>query len=291
VSTATEPITVRRRASARVLAHVPTRVAIVAVAIVLLIALVGPWIAPHDPTAILGAPVQGASSDFPLGTDLLGRDVLSRVLSGGRALLGFALIATILSYAIGAAIGLFAGFTRSRTGAVAMRGIELVLVFPPILFLMLLVSGAGQTLLAVTIGVVVLNVPQIARIIHSASLEAGLRGYVEAAVARGESTWYVLLHEILPSLTGTIAADAGPRFTVSMFLFASMNFLGLGVRPPTADWALMMTENRPAIEVQPLTVAVPVVLIAIITLGINVIADAVARAHGRTLDAEELARR
>src|SRR5262249_45144644 len=159
---------------------------------------------------------------------------------------------------------------------------------PPILFLMLLVSGAGQTALAVTVGVVVLNVPQIARIIYSASLEAGLRGYVEAAVEPGETTPHVLSQESLPSLTATIAPDARPRFPGSMFLFASMNFLGLGVQPPTADWALMMTENRPAIEIQPLTVALPVVLIGIITLGINVIADAIARAHGRTLDAEEL---
>ena len=217
--------------------------------------------------------------------------MLSRVLSGGLVLLAFALAGTVLAYLFGATIGLFAAFTRSRTGALIMRFTELLLVFPPILFLLLLVSGAGQSALAVTIGIVLLNIPQVARIIHAAALDVGLRGYVEAAVARGESTGYVLAREILPSLTATIAADAGPRFTISMFLFASMSFLGLGVQPPTPDWALMMTENRPLIEIQPLAVAMPALLIGITTIAVNVLADAIARAHGRVLDVEELARR
>ena len=206
-------------------------------------------------------------------------------------LLAFAFVGTVLAYIFGAAIGLFASFTRSGAGGLIMRAVELLLVFPPILFLLLLVTGVGQSAFAVTIGIVLLNIPQVARIIYSAALEVGLRGYVEAAVARGESTRYVLGREILPSLTATIAADAGPRFTVSMFLFASMNFLGLGVQPPTPDWALMMTENRPIIEIQPLAVAIPALLIGVTTVAVNVIADAVARVHGRVLEAEELARR
>ena len=118
-----------------------------------------------------------------------------------------------------------------------------------------------------------------------------MRGFVEAAVARGESVRYVLTREILPNITGTVAADAGPRVTVSIFLIAGLNFLGLGVQPPAADWALMITENRQAISIQPWAVAAPVILIAVTTLAINLVGDALARSQGRTLDAAGIARR
>ena len=127
--------------------------------------------------------------------------------------------------------------------------------------------------------------------VYAASLETGVRGYVEAAVARGESAPYVVLREILPNIVSPIAADAGPRVTVSIFLLAGLNFLGLGVQPPSADWALMITENRAAMEIQFWTVAAPVAMIAAFTLAVNLTADAVARAFGRSLDTSELARR
>jgi ABC-type dipeptide/oligopeptide/nickel transport system permease subunit len=235
--------------------------------------------------------VQGSSSAFPLGTDILGRDVLSRLLSGGLILLVASVVATAVAYVIGTGLGLFAGYNRSTSGAAVMRLVDLLLVFPPILFLLLLVAGLGSRLWVIGIGIVILHVPSVARIVYAAALDIGVRGYVEAAVARGESLRYVLRREMLPNIGGTIAADAGPRLTVTIFLFAGLSFLGLGVQPPTPDWALMIAENRQAIAIQPWAVAAPVIVIAILTLAVNVTADAVARAHGTAIDARELARR
>jgi peptide/nickel transport system permease protein len=266
-------------------------IALALLAAVVFVALFGQLLAPHDPEAIVGRPVQKPSTAFPLGTDLLGRDVASRVLAGGLFLLGYSVIATALAYVIGGAIGLFAGYNRSVASAVTMRIVDLMLVFPPLLFLLLLVAGLGSRLVVITLGIVILHVPGIARIVYAASLETGVRGFVEAAVARGESTRYVLRKEMLPNITGTIAADAGPRLTVTIFLFAGLSFLGLGVQPPNPDWALMIAENRQAISIQPWAVAAPVIVIAILTLAVNVIADAVARAHGTSIDVPEMARR
>jgi peptide/nickel transport system permease protein len=260
-------------------------------AAVIALAVFGPLLAPNEPDAIVGPPVQEPSRAFPFGTDILGRDVASRVLAGGLILIGYSVLATSLAYIIGAAIGLFAGYNRSVAGAVSMRIVDLLLVFPPLLFLLLLVAGLGSRLEVITLGIVILHVPGIARIIYAAALETGVRGYVEAAVARGESLRYVLTKEMLPNITGTIAADAGPRLTVTIFLFAGLSFLGLGVQPPKADWALMIAENRSAISIQPWAVAAPVIVIAILTLAVNVIADAVARAHGTSIDVPEIARR
>src|SRR5262249_53038017 len=131
----------------------------------------------------------------------------------------------------------------------------------------------------------------IARIVNSATMETSVRGFVEAAVARGESIRYLLGREIFPNIIGTIAADAGPRVTVSIFLIAGLNFLGLGIQPPAADWALMITENRQAISIQPWGVALPVNLLAAVTLARHLPRDAIARAYGRMLDGGEAARR
>jgi peptide/nickel transport system permease protein len=256
-----------------------------------LLALIGPYVSPHAPEAIVGAPVAPPSGAYPFGTDLLGRDVLSRALWGGRALLAYALLATFLAYLIGAAIGMLAGFLRGVVGSTIMRIVDILLVFPPLLLLLLLISGLGTSMYVVVLGIVALHVPSIARIVNSATLETSVRGFVEAAVARGESIRYILGREIFPNIIGTIAADAGPRVTVSIFLIAGLNFLGLGIQPPAADWALMITENRQAISVQPWAVAVPVILIAAITLALNLTSDAIARSYGRMLDVGEMARR
>lgn len=127
------------------------------------------------------------------------------------------------------------------------------------------------------IGAAIVQVPSVARIIRTATLEQSVRGFVEAAEARGERMPVILWREILPNISGPIAADAGLRITYSILIIASVNFLGLGLQPPTADWGLMVAENRQGISLNPLAVLVPAALIAILTISLNIFADGILR--------------
>jgi peptide/nickel transport system permease protein len=280
----------RRRTIRRVFAPLAAKVGLGITAVVLFIALFGPFFAPHGPADIVGIPYQSPTSAFPLGTDFVGRDVLSRVLWGGRTVVGLAGLATVIAYVIGATIGLVAGYTRTLLDSTLMRMMDVILAFPAILLLLVLATGAGSSAAVLVLGIALVHIPGVARIIRTATAEAAVRGYVEAAVARGESMWSILFKEILPNLSGVIVADAGPRFTVSVLLVASVNFLGLGLQPPSADWALMISENREGLTIQPWALVAPAVLIALLTIGINTAADAVARGMGQSLDLGEARR-
>jgi peptide/nickel transport system permease protein len=266
--------------SARVLRSVTGRAGVALAGAVVLIGLLGPFFAPHPPAALLGAPFSPPSARFPLGTDVLGRDVLSRVLCGGRTVIALAGSATVLGYIGGLAIGLIAGYNQRLTGTVLMRVVDVLLAFPPVLFLLVLATGAGPSPETLVIGVAITHVPSIARIVRAATLDVARRGYVEAAVARGERARYILRREIAPNVMHAILADAGVRVTWSILLVAAVNFLGLGLQPPQADWALMIAENRSGLAIQPWTVVVPGLFIAALTIACNLIGDATAEALG-----------
>jgi peptide/nickel transport system permease protein len=261
---------------------IPASVGLVVLAVVLLIALLGPFVAPYSPTELAGIPYTTPDGDFWLGTDFLGRDVLSRVLYGGRSVLLLAVTATLLAYLIGGAIGLFAGYTRSLADSVLMRGLDLLLAFPPLLFMLLLAAGIGAGPTVIVIGVAAINIPGIARIVRTATLEIAVRGYVEAAITRGERTSAILAREVLPNIVGTLVADGGVRLTGSILYVAGLNFLGLGLQPPSSDWATMIAENRTTIDLQPWAVAAPAAMIAILTVAVNVVGDGVSQRLGRS---------
>lgn len=249
------------------------RVGLALLLLVVLIALTGAWFAPHDPNRTLTAPYTPPSGRLPLGADFLGRDVLSRVLSGGRSVLLYSGLATLLAYAGGLTIGLVAGYSRSWLDAVLMRTVDVLLSFPALVFLLLLATAAGRGIGSVVIASAVVQLPPIARIVKTAALEQSVRGYVEAAVARGESTFSVLRREILPNISRTLAADIGLRFTWSVLLIASVNFLGLGLQPPAADWGLMVSENRGGAALNPSAMLIPAALLGVLTLAINLLGD------------------
>ena len=252
------------------------------VAFVLIVALFGKYVAPHDPTAPIGSPLSDPSSSAWLGTDFLGRDVLSRLLYGGRSVIGLALLATLLAYAFGLTIGLIAGYTKSRADPLLMRTVDVMLSFPPLLFLLVLITGAGTGLEVLIIGVAAIQAPGISRIVRTATLEISVRGYVEAAVARGERGIAVVFREVLPNILAPVLVDSGLRFTYSILIIASVNFLSLGLQPPNSDWALMISENRQYISLNPWAVLAPAAMIALLTIGVNLTGDAIARSLGRS---------
>lgn len=257
------------------------KLSLVGLVVLILVALFGRYAAPYSPTGLESAPYSPPSRDFLLGTDFLGRDVLSRVLYGGRSVILVAGTATILAYIFGSSIGLLSGYSRSWLDATLMRTMDVLLAFPPILFILVLAAGAGAGARMLITGIAIVHVPSIARVVRAAALDVSVHGYVEAAVARGDATRHILFREMLPNISGPVAADLGPRFTISILLVAAVNFLGLGLAPPSPDWAIAVAENRSGLGIQVWAVLGPAAMIAALTVVTNVVADATARSLGR----------
>jgi ABC-type dipeptide/oligopeptide/nickel transport system permease subunit len=270
------------RGRLRFLRSVPGAVGALIVGFVLAVALLGPYLAPHDPDAPIGLPNSGPSGSAPFGTDVLGRDVLSRLLHGGRSVILLAAAATILAYLIGLTIGLIAGFSRSFVDPLLMRTVDVMLAFPPLLFVLILISGAGTGVTVVVIAVAAIQAPSVSRVVRTATQVVAVRGYVEAAVARGESTFAVIRREVIPNILAPVLVDFGLRFTYSILIIASVNFLGLGLQPPSSDWALLISENRQYISLNAWSVLAPAAMIALLTIGVNLLGDAIARSLGRS---------
>jgi peptide/nickel transport system permease protein len=266
-----------------------TRIGVVLVLLLLGTALIGPLFAPHDPTAFVGVPNTKPSGNALLGTDNLGRDVLSRFLWGGRSILGLSAAATAIGLLLGLAIGLTAAYTRSVLDDVLMRAMDVILAFPSIVLALVAVATVGPKLWLIVLVVGLTTMPRVARVTRGASLEIVERDYVQAAEAMGESRFKILAGELLPNITGPLMVEASLRLTYATALIAGLSFLGFGLQPPHADWGLMINENRLALTVQPWGVVMPVIAIALLTIGTSLIGDGVSRASAgidRTLESE-----
>src|SRR5262249_18331861 len=225
-----------------------------------------------------GVPNGGPSSAAKLGTDNLGRDILTRFLWGGRSILGLSLAATAIGLLLGVTIGLVAAYARSILDDVLMRAMDVILAFPSIVLALVAVSTLGpkQWLIILVVGLT--TMPRVARIIRGASLEIVERDYVRAAEAIGEPRRKILPGEVLPNVMGPLTVEASLRLTYAIGLIASLSFLGFGLQPPAADWGLMINENRLALTLHPWGVVTPVIAIAVLTIGTSLIGDGLARA-------------
>ena len=248
----------------------------------LLVAIIGPLLSPYTPTAIVGPPGQPPGQGLLLGTDYLGHDVLSRVLWGGWSVIWLAAAATALAHVIGLVIGLTAGYSRNWVDPVLMRGVDVILAFPPLLFFLIVATSVGTGELTLVVGIGIVLSPGVARISYTATRETATRAFVEAAVARGENTVAVMRREILPNISGPIITNLGLTVTFAILLIAAVNFLNLGVQPPAANWALMVAENRPVLSLNVWATIAPALMIALLTIGVNLTTDAVAEALGRS---------
>jgi peptide/nickel transport system permease protein len=255
-----------------------TRVGLAIVGVLVAIALFGPMVAPHSPTEFIAAPNSGRSAEALFGADSLGRDVWSRFLNGGRNVLWLSAVATLVGIVLGVTLGLAAAYSRNWLDDVLMRANDVVLAFPQIVLVLLALSAFGPKLWLVALTVGFTHMPQVARVMRGAALQVVEREFVKAAEAVGVPTHRILLREVLPNVTSTLLVEVGLRMTYSIGLVAAISFLGFGLQPPSADWGLMINENRLAMIVQPWPVVLPVAAIALLTIGTNLIADGIARA-------------
>jgi peptide/nickel transport system permease protein len=255
-----------------------TKIGLAIVTMLVLIALLGPLVAPHSPTEFIGVPNTGPGGDALFGTDALGRDVWSRFLNGGRSVLWMSAAATLLGVGLGVVIGLVAAYARNWLDDVLMRASDVVLAFPQIILALLAVSVIGPKLWLIVLVVALGHVPRVARVLRGTAQEVVERDFVKAAEAVGEKRSRIVFGELLPNVTSPLLVELGLRMTFSIALIAGVSFLGLGLQPPSSDWGLMINENRLSITVQPWAVALPMLAIGLLTVGTNLITDGIARA-------------
>ena len=262
----------------RALGLTRTRIGLGIVVLMVAIAVFGRVVAPFSPTEFVAAPNAGPSADALFGADALGRDVFSRWLYGGLTVLWMSTAATVVGIVLGTAVGLVAAYSRNWLDDVLMRGNDVLLSFPAIIFILLVVSAFGPKLGLIVLAVGLTHAPRVARVMRGAGQEVVERDFIRAAEVVGEKRWRIVVGEILPNVTSPLLVELGLRMTYSIGLVAGVSFLGFGLQPPTADWGLMINENRLAITVQPWAVYLPVIAIALLTVGTNLVTDGVARA-------------
>lgn len=250
---------------------------LVATVAVLLVAFVGPFVTPYDPNAYVTTPFAKPSSQHLLGGDVLGRDVFSRVLDGGWKLVIMAAIATLLGVGLGALIGVYAGYRKGRTDNLFMRGVDVVLAFPQLVFALLLVSVAGASNWLLVVAVGISHAPQVARVLRASTLEVSERDYVKAIELDGFSTWRVMNGEILPNLVTPLMVELGLRMTYSIVIMAGLSFIGFGLAPPDPNWGAMINENRIGLTLNMWATISPAIVIALLTIGLNTFTDAITR--------------
>jgi peptide/nickel transport system permease protein len=245
---------------------------------VVVIAAAGPFLAPHPSDALLTLPFGKPSGQFPLGGDVLGRDTVSRVLDGGWLLLLMAAAATLIGVAVGAAAGVAAAYLRGFPDGLIMRAVDVILAFPQLVFALLLLSILGPRLWLIVLAVGLAHAPAVARVLRSATLDISERDYVKVAQLQGLRPTAVMAREILPSLSTPLMVEAGLRLTYSIVIMTGLAFLGFGQPPPAANWGTMINENRAGLALNPWAVVVPAAMIALLTIGTNLLTDAIGRA-------------
>jgi len=251
---------------------------VVGLAITLLVvgfAVVAPFLAPFGENEVAGPPF---GKDGFLGTDYLGQDVLSRVMYGGQAILLISVLGTVLGMVLGILIGVVAAYAGGWWDEVIMRLNDVTLAFPQILLALVVLTAIEQpTALIIIVLVGVSHAPRVARVSRGVALGIVSRDFVVAAEALGERRSRVILAEVLPNMSTPLLAEAGLRLTYSIGLVAALGFLGFSTDPGAANWGQMIQENRLALSTQPWAVLAPVLVIAIFTVGTNMMADGIAQ--------------
>jgi peptide/nickel transport system permease protein len=248
------------------------------VVIFILMTVFGPMISPYAYTKQdLGNRLQPPSAQHWFGTDQFGRDILSRILVGSRDVLTIAGSGTLLAVMAGLITGLWSGYFGSFTDEILMRLMDVLLAIPPLLLAMIILATIGPSRLNVIMVVGILYIPMVARVVRSVVLEVKTREFIEAAKLRGESSSYIIFREILPNVLPPLAVEASMRFSYSIFLVASLGFLGLGVQPPSPDWGMMVGEARTWFGQAPWVLLFPAGTIAFLVVGVAFMSDGLRR--------------
>ncbi|CAN5496961.1 ABC transporter permease [soil metagenome] len=254
----------------------------------LIVAVTGPFWAPYGYSQMgAGIPLSGMSLHHPFGIDQLGRDVFSRVVHGGHIVILLSLSGTLLGLIVGAIIGLLSGYAGGWLDEALQRFLEALISIPFLVLALIAITAAGTeysgnpTLVILVVALV--YAPRIARMARAAAIDIATRDFVTVARLRGENAWSVMRRELLPNATSVLLVEFALRAGYAPVLIGSLGFLGFGLRPPTPEWGLMISENRALIIVTPITVLGPGLSLASLVVGLNLFTEGLARILGRTV--------
>lgn len=242
--------------------------------VIVVLSLLAPWIAPHPwDTISMRTRFLPPNATYWLGTDEYGRDVLSRLLMGGRLSIAMGVSATLVSLAIGVPMGLAAGYFRGWIDEALMRIADVMMAIPPIMLGLLVLAVTPPALWKTALAVGLVYVPPIARLARSVTLTLASEEFIQAARARAESPAYILFREILPNAWPPLIVEASLRVTYAILLGSALSFLGLGAQPPSSDWGLMIAEARSFLDRAPWIALAPGFAMCLLVIGVNLIGD------------------
>lgn len=264
------------------------RIGLVILVLHLIVAVTGPFWAPYGFSQMgTGIPLSGMTWKHPFGVDQLGRDVFSRVVHGAHVVILLSLSGTGLGLVVGAILGLLSGYVGGWFDNALQRLLEALISIPFLVLALIAIASAGPQLsgnpILVVLVVALVYAPRIARMARAAAIDIATRDYVTMARLRGESAWSVMRRELLPNATSVLLVEFALRAGYAPVLIGSLGFLGFGLRPPTPEWGLMISENRALIIITPETVLGPGLALASLVVGLNLFTEGLARILGRTV--------
>ncbi len=255
----------------------------------LVIALFGPLFAPHlESDIVTDVSFAPAGEIGLLGSDYLGRDVLSRVLYGARMTIGLALVTTLISFSLGTALGFTAAVNGGWVDGVLSRINDAIMAFPSIILALIVIAALGTSLPVMVLTVAAIDATRVFRLSRALAMDVAVVDFVEVARARGEGLYWIARREILPNTLAPLAAEFGIRFTFAILFISALSFLGLGVQPPAADWGVMVKENLQGLLFGSASALIPAGAVASLTVGINLVVDWFLRRQGEQISEEML---
>ncbi len=235
--------------------------------------LLAPYIAPYGETEFVGEVWDSMSHQHLLGTDQLGRDMLTRVLFGARNTISIAFAIVMLSFTVGCTLGFMAATLGGWVDQMLGRLVDVVMAFPTLIFALMVLSVMGTSIPTLIVVIAILDSTRVFRVSRAVAMDIEVMDFVEVARLRGEGLWWVMRYEILPNAMPPLIAEFGLRFCFVFLFISSLSFLGLGIQPPTADWGSMVRENAGAISFGIYSPMYPAAAIAFLTIGVNLVVD------------------
>ena len=237
------------------------------------IAILAPVIAPFGEREVVGGEYLPWSSTHLLGTDNLGRDMLTRLIYGARNTVGIAFVTTGLAFALGSILGLLAATVGGWLDQLLSRIVDILMAIPSLIFALLLLTIVGTSVVNMILVIALIDSTRVYRLARAVAMNIVVMDYVEAARLRGEGLWRLIVREILPNASAPLVAEFGLRFCFVFLMISALSFLGLGIQPPTADWGSMVRDNATLITFGDITPLLPAGAIALLTVGVNFVVD------------------